>query len=59
MERDSATFRDKGTDVPSLSQDNGATGQAKNFAKRWDGPGQPISGTGRDVGQNRRAEKDI
>ena len=26
--RDSATFRDKGTEVPSLSRDKGTTGQA-------------------------------
>ena len=31
--RDSATFRDNGTEVPSLSQDKGTTGQAKNLAK--------------------------
>ena len=48
MGRDSATFRDKGTEVPSLSRDKGITGQAKNLAKGRDGPGQPKSGTGRD-----------
>ena len=26
--RDSATFRDKGTEIPSLSRDKGTTGQA-------------------------------
>ena len=31
--RDSATFRDKGTEVPSLSRDKGTTGQAQNLAK--------------------------
>ena len=43
--RDSATFHDKGTEVPSLSRDKGTTGQAKNLAgmrrariaKNWDG----------------------
>ena len=45
--RDSATFRDKGTEVPSLSRDKGTTGQAKILAKGRDGPGQPKFGTGR------------
>ena len=44
---DSATFWDKGTEVPSLSRDKGTTGQAKNLAKGRDGPGQPKFGTGR------------
>ena len=47
--RDSATFRDKGTEVFSLSQDKGTTGQAQNLAKGRDGPGQPVKtwdGTG-------------
>ena len=39
--QDSATFRDKGTEVPSLSWDKGTTGQAKNHVKVRDGPGQP------------------
>ena len=39
MGRDSTTFRDKGTEVPSLSYDKGTTGQAKNLAKGQDGPG--------------------
>ena len=38
--RDSATFRDEGTEVLSLSQDKGTTGQAQNIAIRRD--------TGRD-----------
>ena len=45
--RDSATFRDKGTEVPSLSRDKGTMGQAQNLAKGRDGPGQLKSGTGR------------
>ena len=40
--RDSATFWDKGTEVPSLSLDKGTTGQALNLAMGQDGLGQPI-----------------
>ena len=46
--RDSATFRDKGTEISSLSRDKGTTGQAQNFAMGRDGiltacpvPGHP------------------
>ena len=42
FQRDSATFRDKGTGVTSLSRDKGTTGQAQNLAKGRDGPGQPV-----------------
>ena len=42
-----ATFWDKGTEVPLLSQDKGTTGQAKNLAKGRDGPGQPKFRMGR------------
>ena len=42
MGRESATFPDKGTEVPSLSRDKGTTGQAQNLALGRDGPGQPI-----------------
>ena len=56
--RDSETFRDNGTEVPSLSRDKGTTGQAKNLAKGRDGPGQPKSGTGRGTKRD-RAEKDV
>ena len=63
--RESATFRDKGAEVPSLSQDKGTMGQAKNLAKGRDsqssgrdGPGQPKSGTGRGTKRD-RAEKDV
>ena len=45
--RDSETFQDNGTEVPSLSRDKGTMGQAKNLAKGWDRPGQPKSVTGR------------
>ena len=41
--QDSATFRDKGTEVPSLSRDKGTTGQAQNLAMGRDGPGQPVN----------------
>ena len=44
--RDSAAFRDNGTEVSSLSWDKGTTGQAKNLAKGLDGPGEPKFGTG-------------
>ena len=37
--RDSATFRDNGTEVPSLSRDNGTKGQAQNLATGRDGTG--------------------
>ena len=54
--RDSATFRDKGTELPSLSRDKWTTGQAKNLAKGQGGPGEPNSGTGRGTKRD-RAEK--
>jgi hypothetical protein len=41
-EQDSVTFQDKGTEVPSLSQDKGTTGQAQNLATGWNGTGQPV-----------------
>ena len=40
--RDSATFRDKGTEVSLLSWDKGTPGQAQNLATGWDRPGQPV-----------------
>ena len=40
--RDSATFRDKGTEVPTLSRDKGTTVQAQNLATGLDGMGQPV-----------------
>ena len=39
---DSATFQDKGTEVPSMSRDKGKTGQAQNLAKGWEGLGQSV-----------------
>ena len=57
--QDSATFWDKGTEVPSLSQDKGTTGQAKKLAKGRDGSGQPKSGTGRaGTAKNRDGMRD-
>ena len=47
MGRDSATFRDNGTEVPSLSRDKATTGQAENLAKGQNRMGQPKFGTGR------------
>ena len=55
--QDSETFRDNGTEIPSLSRDKGSTGQAKNLAKGRDGSGQPKSGTGRGTKRD-RAEKE-
>ena len=66
--RYSAFFWDKGTELPSLSQDKGTMGQAKNLAKGRDGSGQPKSRTGRagtaknldsgqDTGQNGTEQK--
>ena len=37
--RDTATFRDNGTEVCSLSRDKGTTGQAQNLATGQDGTG--------------------
>ena len=56
--RDSATFRDNGTEVSSLSRDKGTRGQAKNLTKGRDGPGQPKSGTGHGTKRD-GAEKDV
>ena len=62
---DSATFRDKGTEVSSLSWDKGTTGQAQNLATGRDGPGQPNSGTGHGTKRDRaekgcsKTEKDV
>ena len=43
MGRDSSTFQDNGTEVPSLSEDKGSTGQAQNLAvtDRYR-PGPPV-----------------
>ena len=57
--RDSETFRDNRTEIPSLSQDKGTTGQAKNLAKGRVGLGQPKSGTGRaGTAKNRDGMRD-
>ena len=49
--RDSATFQDKGTEVPSLSRDKGTTGQAQNLAtgRDFDSLSRPVPG--RPAGQ--------
>ena len=63
--RDSATFRDNGTEVSSLSRDKGTRGQANNLTKGRDGPGQPKSGTGHGTKRDRaekgcsKTEKDV
>ena len=41
-ERDSATIRDKGTEVLSLFRDKGTTGQAQNLTKGRDSWGQHV-----------------
>ena len=40
--RDTATFRDIGTEVSLLSRDKGTTGQAQNLAMGRDGSVQPV-----------------
>ena len=57
MGRDSETFWDNGTEVPSLSRDKGTTGQAKNLAKGQDGTGRDSQKTGWDAGQNGTEQK--
>ena len=57
--RDSETFRDNGTEVPSLSRDKGTTGQAKNLTKPnfgtgWDGTARIQDGTRDKTGQSRK-----
>ena len=55
--RDSETFRDNGTDIPSLSRDKGTTGQAKNLAKGRDGSAKIRDGTAKNrdkTGQSRK-----
>ena len=44
--RDSPTFWDKGTEVPSLSRDKGTTGQAQNLAKGRDSLSRSEMGRG-------------
>jgi hypothetical protein len=63
--RGSATFWDKGKEVPSLSRDKGTMGQAKNLAKRragtakiWDKTGRDSQKPGREkTGKNRTEQK--
>ena len=50
MGRDSATFWDQGTEVPSLSRDKRTTGKAQNLAKgRY---GTACQNPGRDAGRD-------
>jgi hypothetical protein len=49
--RDSATFPDKGTEIPSLSRDKGTAGQAQNLATGRDGILTACPVPGRPVGQ--------
>ena len=42
MGRDSATLRDKDTEVPSLSRDKGTTGQAQNLVTGRARTGQSV-----------------
>ena len=63
--RDSATFRDNETEVSSLSQDKGTTGQRDELkilprdgtAKIRDGTGLDSQNPGRDAGQNGTEQK--
>ena len=54
MGRDSETFRDNGTEIPSLSQDKGTTGQAKNLAKGRAGTAKNRDGMRDKTGQSRK-----
>ena len=57
--RDSETFRDNGTEVPSLSRDKGTTGQAKNLTKGRDRSGQLKARMGRaGTAKNRDGTQD-
>ena len=47
--RDSATFRDKGTEDRSLSRDKGTSGQAQNLATGRDGMGRDFDSLSRPV----------
>ena len=54
--QDSATFWDKGTEVPSLSRDKGTTGQAQNLAKGRDGLVQDFDSLSRHVPQEKTGQ---
>ena len=55
--RDSATFRDNGTEIYSLSRDKGTTGQAQNFAtgRDFDSLSRPVPR--RPAGQKRKKKR--
>ena len=59
MGRDSASFGDKGTEVPSLSRDKGTTGKAQNLATGQLNSWTERAGTAkiRDAGQNGTQQK--
>ena len=57
MGRDSATFRDKGTEVPSLFRDKGTTGQAQNLATGRAGILTAFPVPSRDVPRDRNERK--
>ena len=60
MGRDSATFRDKGTEVSSLSREKRTAGQAKNLVKGGDRPGQlkySINDAPKERKGNKKGEK--
>ena len=57
--RDSATFRDNGTEISSLSRDKGTTGQAQNFATGRDGILTACPVPSRDVPRDRNERKNI
>ena len=59
MGRDSATFRDKGTEISSLSRDKGTTGQAQNYATGRDGILTACPVPSRDVPRDRNERKNI
>ena len=57
MGRDSATLRDKDTEVPSLSRDKGTTGQAQNLVTGRARTGQSVKirdGTRDKTGHSRK-----
>ena len=52
--RDTATFWDKETEVPSFSRDKGTTGKAKNLAKGRAGTAKIWDGTRDKTGRSRK-----
>ena len=56
---DSATFWDKGTEIPFLSRDKGTMGQAQNLATGRDGILTACPVPSRDVPQDRNERKSV